>query len=35
MTIHKLSFGEITKLSPNLAEVIIDDYVEMDLKIFG
>ena len=33
MTIHTLSFGQITILNPNLAEVIIDNYVEMDLAM--
>ena len=33
MTIHKLSFGEITILKPNLAEVIIGSDVEMDLEM--
>jgi len=33
MTIHRLSFGEITILKPNLAEVIVDNGVEMDLAM--
>jgi len=33
MTIHKLSFGEITILKPNLAEVIIGSHIEMDLQM--
>ena len=33
MSIHKLSFAEITILKPNLAEVIVDSYVEMDLTM--
>ena len=35
MSIHKLSFGEITILKPNLAEVIIDNDVVMDLEMVG
>ena len=35
MSIHKLSFGEITILKPNLAEVIIDSDVVMDLEMVG
>ena len=33
MTVHKLSFGEITLLKPDLAEVIIGSGVEMDLQM--
>jgi len=32
MTIHELSFGKINILKPNLAEVIIGSYVDMDLE---
>jgi len=35
MTIHRLSFGEITILKPNLAEVIIDKDIEMDIEMVG
>ena len=35
MSIHKLSFAEITILKPNLAEVIVNSYVEMDLAMVG
>ena len=35
MSIHKLSFGEIIILKPNLAEVIIDSDVVMDLEMVG
>ena len=33
MSRHRLSFGEIIILKPNLAEVIVDDGIEMDLKM--
>ena len=33
MTSHRLSFGEIIILKENLAEVIVDDGVEMDMDM--
>ena len=33
MSKHRLSFGEIILLKSNLAEVIVDDGVEMDLEM--
>lgn len=35
MSKYKLSFGEIIILKPNLAEVIVDNNVEMDLEMVG
>ena len=35
MSKYKLSFGEIIILKPNLAEVIVDNDVEMDLEMVG
>ena len=35
MKVHQLSFGEITILNPNLAEVIISEGIVMDLAMVG
>jgi len=35
MTIHRLSFGEISILKPNLAEVIVDKNIEMNMEMVG
>jgi len=35
MTTHKLSFGEITILQEDIAEVIVNDRVEFDLEMLG